>query len=408
MTMDTTNPEEQQTPAAVTPSERTAPVGATPDDAAPVGATPDDAAPVDESAGAESAGAATASDGTPNGTDDAPTGSDPSDDVSAASESADPTEPALTPTAVTESQQVEEAGAAAAASLFGEVSTSATEGETDTAKTETAAGEQRSAAEREYQEAMAAAKSLGLDKKAKPSSVDHETDAAQRLVETLGLSTPPETPEGTAAPPGMIAETAADERTRRQAEVSARREEEEEILGPEPIDTRAWYVINTYSGHENRVKVNLTRRIASMDVAERIFRVEVPTEEELEIRGGQRRQVQRKLLPGYVLAEMILDDDTWYVVRNTPGVTGFVGSEKPHALPRSEVLGILKQMRQEAPRVRVGFEIDDTVRVREGPFEDFMGQVDEINLDKGKVRVMISMFGRDTPVELDFLQVEKA
>jgi transcriptional antiterminator NusG len=145
-----------------------------------------------------------------------------------------------------------------------------------------------------------------------------------------------------------------------------------------------------------------------MDVAERIFRVEVPTEEELEIRGGQRRQVQRKLLPGYVLAEMILDDDTWYVVRNTPGVTGFVGSEKPHALPRAEVLGILKQMRQEAPRVRVGFETGDTVRVREGPFEDFMGQVNEINLDKGKVRVMISMFGRDTPVEVDLMQVEKA
>nr|AIE95477.1 NusG antitermination factor (nusG) [uncultured marine group II/III euryarchaeote AD1000_66_E09] len=277
---------------------------------------------------------------------------------------------------------------------------------TDMNETETTA--QVSAAEQEYQDAMKAVRALGLDQDPGPSSVDEEADAAERLVEQLGLTSPDTKSEETPIAPEVGSETAVAERTRRQNEERVRQQEEEAILGPKIKDGREWYVINTYSGHENRVKANLTRRIASMDVAERIFRVEVPTEEELEIRGGQRRQVQRKLLPGYVLAEMILDDDTWYVVRNTPGVTGFVGSEKPHALPRAEVLGILKQMRQEAPRVRVGFETGDTVRVREGPFEDFMGQVNEINLDKGKVRVMISMFGRDTPVEVDLMQVEKA
>ena len=277
---------------------------------------------------------------------------------------------------------------------------------TDMNETETTV--EISAAEQEYQEAMKAVRALGLDQDPGPSSVDEEADAAERLVEKLGLTSPDTESEEASTTPEVGSETASAERTRRQNEERVRQEEEEAILGPKAKDGREWYVINTYSGHENRVKANLTRRIASMDVAERIFRVEVPTEEELEIRGGQRRQVQRKLLPGYVLAEMILDDDTWYVVRNTPGVTGFVGSEKPHALPRAEVLGILKQMRQEAPRVRVGFETGDTVRVREGPFEDFMGQVNEINLDKGKVRVMISMFGRDTPVEVDLMQVEKA
>ena len=119
--------------------------------------------------------------------------------------------------------------------------------------------------------------------------------------------------------------------------------------------------------------------------------------------------MQRKLLPGYVLVEMILDDDTWYVVRNTPGVTGFVGTEHPVPLPAHEVTSILKQMKTGStePRIRVGFEIGDSVRVTEGPFDEFMGEVDEINLEKGKVRVLISMFGRETPVELDFIQVEK-
>ena len=255
-----------------------------------------------------------------------------------------------------------------------------------------------SAVEREYQAAMRAATALGMDLEIERAAVDKEVDAAERLVEKLGLDQPAPTAEAEAPVP-LVAESQVDEEAAK---------EEDDLLGPVPEDARSWYVLNTYSGHENRVQINLERRIESMDVAERIFRVVVPTEEELEIRGGQRRQVQRKLLPGYVLVEMILDDDTWYVVRNTPGVTGFVGAEKPHPLPREEVKAILRQMRVVEPRVRVGFEIGDSIRVMDGPFLDFIGQVVEINLDKGKVRVLISMFGRETPMELDFMQVEKA
>ncbi len=254
-----------------------------------------------------------------------------------------------------------------------------------------------SAAEREYQEAMRAAKALGLDLAPEKDAEVEAAAAAEQAVQRLGLDQPVEAKEP--EPPPLFAEP--------EPEPEAEDEETDDLLGPEVADGRAWYVLNTYSGHENRVQTNLERRIASMDVSERIFRVVVPTEEELEIRGGQRRHVQRKLLPGYVLVEMILDDDTWYVVRNTPGVTGFVGAEKPHPLPRDEVKSILKQMRVAEPRVRVGFEINDAIRVMDGPFQDFIGQVDEINIDKGKVRVLISMFGRETPVELDFMQVEK-
>ena len=255
-----------------------------------------------------------------------------------------------------------------------------------------------SAVEREYQAAMRAATALGMDLELERAAVDKEADAAERLVEKLGLDQPTPTAEAE-APVAPVAQSQVDEEAAK---------EEDELLGPVPEDARSWYVLNTYSGHENRVQINLERRIESMDVAERIFRVVVPTEEELEIRGGQRRQVQRKLLPGYVLVEMILDDDTWYVVRNTPGVTGFVGADKPHPLPREEVKAILRQMRVVEPRVRVGFEIGDSIRVMDGPFLDFIGQVVEINLDKGKVRVLISMFGRETPMELDFMQVERA
>ena len=263
---------------------------------------------------------------------------------------------------------------------------------------------QVSAAEREYQAAMRAAAVLGMGDLSPVREVDREAAAAVQLAERLGLRSTRTEPESKIAEVERRSELA---RGLTAEEARRETEEEEEILGPDIGDGRAWFVINTYSGHENRVKQNLERRIASMDVSDRIFRVVVPTEEELEIRGGQRRQVQRKLLPGYVLAEMILDEVTWYVVRNTPGVTGFVGGDTPQPLPRHEAKNILKQMRVVEPRIRVGFEISDTVRVTEGPFQDFMGEVDEINLDKGKVRVLISMFGRETPVELDFMQVEK-
>lgn len=178
---------------------------------------------------------------------------------------------------------------------------------------------------------------------------------------------------------------------------------------------RSWYVIHTYSGYENRVKTNLEHRIESMDAGDLIYRVIVPTVEEIEVHGGQRRTVSRKIFPGYVLVDMItlVENDpessrAWFVVRNTPGVTGFVGSGvRPVALDETEVKRILRQMKAEEPRVRVGFVEGQSVRIVDGPFVDFVGLVDEINLEKGKVKVMVSFFGRDTPVELDFLQVEK-
>lgn len=173
-------------------------------------------------------------------------------------------------------------------------------------------------------------------------------------------------------------------------------------------DNRRWYVIHTYSGYENKVKANLEHRIQSLGMQDKIFQVVVPTEEEIEIRDGQRRTVQKKIFPGYVLVQMIMDDESWYVVRNTPGVTGFVGSgSRPVPLEDAEVQAILRQMRAEEPRVKVGFQVGQTVRIIEGPFADFVGQVDEINLEKGKVKVLVSFFGRETPVELDLLQVER-
>ena len=177
-------------------------------------------------------------------------------------------------------------------------------------------------------------------------------------------------------------------------------------------DGRAWYIVQTYSGYENKVKTNLDQRVKHMDMEDKIFQIVIPTEEEIEIRDGQRRTVSRKLFPGYVLVHMIMDDDSWYVVRNTPGVTGFAGGStdersRPTPLADEEVARILRQMQTAQPRINIGFKVGESVRVTDGPFVDFVGSVEEINLDKGKVRVMVSMFGRETPVELDFLQVEK-
>jgi transcription termination/antitermination protein NusG len=169
-----------------------------------------------------------------------------------------------------------------------------------------------------------------------------------------------------------------------------------------------WYVVSTYSGYENKVRTNLEHRIDSMGVRDKIFQVVIPTEEEVEIKDGQRRTVQKKVFPGYVLVQMVLADESWYVVRNTPGVTGFVGSgTKPTPLQDSEVKQILKQMKMETPKVKVSFSKGERIKVVDGPFTDFIGIVDEINPERGKVKVLVSFFGRETPVELDFLQVSR-
>lgn len=169
-----------------------------------------------------------------------------------------------------------------------------------------------------------------------------------------------------------------------------------------------WFVIHTYSGYEERVKKNLEQRIKLMDAEGEVFQIFIPTVEEFEVRSGQRRTVTKKILPGYVLVQMKMTDRGWSIVRNTPGVTGFVGSEnKPASLPEEEVSRILKQMTAEAPKVKVSLRQGQSVRVNDGPFIDFVGVVDEVSPDKGKVKVLLSLFGHETPVELDILQVEK-
>jgi len=169
-----------------------------------------------------------------------------------------------------------------------------------------------------------------------------------------------------------------------------------------------WYVVHAYSGHEEKVRNNLMKRVDSMDMHDRIFEVLVPTEDVIEIKDGQRRHVAKRTFPGYILVNMIMSDESWYVVRNTPGVTSFVGSgNKPVPLQEKEIKSIQKQIKAEAPKVRVEYQVGENCRVIDGPFSDFHGKVDEINADKGKLKVLVNMFGRETPVELDLLQVER-
>jgi transcriptional antiterminator NusG len=202
------------------------------------------------------------------------------------------------------------------------------------------------------------------------------------------------------------------------------RPEEPSVSAPEPVrrtssipgdeldsvpEGPAWYVIHCYSGYENKVRHNLEQRIETMGMKDRVFDVVVPTQEEIEVRDGKRRTVERHIFPGYVLVNMALSEESWFVVRNTPGVTGFVGmGNLPTPLRPEEVSQILKRMEADAPTIKVTFKVGERVRIVDGPFNDFRGMVDEIDMERTKVRVMVSFFGRETPVELDFLQVEKA
>ena len=183
---------------------------------------------------------------------------------------------------------------------------------------------------------------------------------------------------------------------------------EEPGLAEAAADKPQWYVVHCYSGYENKVKKNLEHRIESMGMASRINEVIVPTEEQVELRDGQRRVVERRIYPGYVLVEMILDEESWYVVRNTPGVTGFVGiGNKPTPLRQEEVDRIMRRMEAEEPVAEVKVKAGDNVRIVEGSFTDFHGTVDEVYADKGKARVLVSFFNRETPIEVDLLQIEK-
>ncbi len=172
---------------------------------------------------------------------------------------------------------------------------------------------------------------------------------------------------------------------------------------------RHWYAIHTYSGYENAVARNLRQRIESLGMQDRIFEVVVPTEKKIRIKGGKRVTEEERIYPGYVLVDMIVNDDSWYVVRNTPRVTGFVGSgTQPVPLKKEELDQLLNRMKDEAPKHHVDLMVDDTVTIVDGPFKELEGKVGEIDTARGKIKVLVSMFGRETPVELDFLQVKKA
>ena len=230
---------------------------------------------------------------------------------------------------------------------------------------------------------------LDIDPQAESEGADLGSAEAQQLAE--------------AVEPAGPASGIADETRFEDAGESAGDEDE-----PVATDGREWYVIHCYSGYENKVKHNLEQRIDSMQMQDQIFQVVIPTEDEMEVRDGKRRTVERRVFPGYILVQMVQNDDSWYVVRNTPGVTGFVGmGNEPTPLTPEEVHSIMKRMEAEAPRIKVAFKPGERVRIIEGPFNEFIGQVEELDMTRAKVRVLVSFFGRETPVELDFLQVEK-
>lgn len=171
---------------------------------------------------------------------------------------------------------------------------------------------------------------------------------------------------------------------------------------------KRWYVLHTYSGYEDNVAHNLHQRIESMDMGDRIFSVLVPTEKKIKIKGGKRVIIEEKMFPGYVFVEMVVTDDSWYVVRNTPNVTGFVGSgTTPTPIADADMDAIRKRMGIEEPKYIIDVEVNTPVRIVDGPFKGFEGKVSEVDDARGKVKVLVSLFGRETPVELDFLQVKK-
>jgi transcriptional antiterminator NusG len=234
-----------------------------------------------------------------------------------------------------------------------------------------------------------------------PATVSNETSSLEAVdslndpVEMASASVPYELDQANQDTPKAV----------RRPESSA----SSEALGDSEVEGPAWYVIHCYSGYENKVRHNLEQRIETMGMKDKIFDVVIPTQEEIEVKDGKRRSVERHIFPGYVLVNLLLTEESWYVVRNTPGVTGFVGmGNTPTPLRPEEVAQIIKRMEADAPTVKVTYKVGERVRIIDGPFNDFRGVVSEIDMERTKVRVNVSFFGRETPVELDFLQVEKA
>ncbi|MDD5251110.1 MAG: transcription termination/antitermination protein NusG [Patescibacteria group bacterium] len=171
---------------------------------------------------------------------------------------------------------------------------------------------------------------------------------------------------------------------------------------------RRWYAIHTYSGYEENVAHNLKQRIESMDMQDKIFNILIPKEKKIKIKNGKRKVVEEKIFPGYVMVEMVVTDDSWYVVRNTPNVTGFIGTgNTPTPVAEDEIKALQKRMGVEEPEYKINVEVNAPVKITDGPFKNFEGKVAEIDESRGKIKVLVSMFGRETPVELDFLQVKK-
>ena len=292
-------------------------------------------------------------------------------------------------------EQDEEASAIEAAApevteATAEVQETETETAIDEAEAEAVIDEAEAEDETVIDEAEAEAETIIDEAEAEAETVIDEAEAEDETVIDEAEA------EAETAIDGAEAETVIDE---------AEAEDEQS----QPQDDRAWYVVHCYSGYENKVKHNLEQRIETMQMQDQIFQVVVPTEDEMEVRDGKRRVVERRVFPGYILVQMALNEDSWYAVRNTPGVTGFVGmGNEPTPLRPEEVQAIMKRMEAEAPKIKVTFKSGQKVRIIDGPFNEFIGMVDEIDMERAKVRVLVSFFGRETPIELDFLQVEKA
>ena len=263
----------------------------------------------------------------------------------------------------------------------------------------------RADAEIDAQESAPAEPSEDLALEIEPSLPDtQETDSPVEELPVVEDQVEPELPD--AAPVVEAAQGASQEDS---VELDLSFMDQDQVdPGETEEDGRSWYVVHCYSGYENKVRHNLEQRIETMGMKDMIFDIVVPTEEEIEVKEGKRRTVERRVFPGYILVNMLMTEESWYVVRNTPGVTGFVGmGNTPTPLRTEEVSQIIKRMEADAPRIKVTFKNGERVRIVDGPFNDFRGTVAEIDMERAKVRVMVNFFGRETPVELDFLQVEK-
>jgi transcription termination/antitermination protein NusG len=246
---------------------------------------------------------------------------------------------------------------------------------------------------------------------AEPAAAEPAVETEETVAEAVAEETIPEPVAEETIPEPVAEETIPEPMAAAPAAEPEAAEEPETIVRDPFRGPGEWYVVHTYAGYENKVKTNLESRIHTMQMEEKIFDVHIPMEDVMEIKGGKKQVVQRKVFPGYLLVKMIYDNDSWYVVRNTPGVTGFVAAgtgSKPTPLSKREVEKILAVKKEEVkPQFRLGFEEGDVVRIISGPFADFNGTISEINIDQSKLKVLVNIFDRETPVELSFDQVAK-